>query len=86
MASFVPFLVYFMLSWRDHIHRAFLLLFEDQARLIAGNSLQGIAAMVRGFVVGNFASGHVAGAAELAAVLVFRLPYPLLIGPVQRRF
>ena len=28
MASFVPFLVYFMLSWRDHIQRSFLRFFE----------------------------------------------------------
>ena len=27
MASFVPFLVYFMLSWRDHMRRSFLYLF-----------------------------------------------------------
>jgi len=30
MFSFVPFLVYFMLSWRDHIHRSFLQLFQGK--------------------------------------------------------
>jgi predicted PurR-regulated permease PerM len=83
MASFVPFLVYFMLSWRDHIYRGFLLLFDGHARLVAGNSLQGIAAMVRGFVVGNFALGLVLAAVSSLLFWAFHLPYPLLIGPLS---
>jgi predicted PurR-regulated permease PerM len=35
MASFVPFLVYFMLSWRDHINRSFLQFFHGEGRLVA---------------------------------------------------
>ena len=31
MASFVPFLVYFMLSWRDHMRRSFLYLFSGRS-------------------------------------------------------
>ena len=57
MVSFVPFLVYFMLSWRDHINRSFLQLFHGEARVVAARSLQGIAEMVRAFVVGNFLLG-----------------------------
>ena len=57
MVSFVPFLVYFMLSWRDHINRSFLQFFHGEDRLIAARSLQGIADMVRAFVVGNFLLG-----------------------------
>ena len=30
MASFIPFLVYFMLSWRDHINRSFLQFFHGR--------------------------------------------------------
>ena len=37
MASFVPFLVYFMLSWRDHVRRSFLQVFEGPQRMIVGN-------------------------------------------------
>src|SRR6202011_4629404 len=57
MTSFIPFLVYFMLSWRDHINRAFLQFFHEEDRLVAARSLQGIADMVRAFVVGNFLLG-----------------------------
>ncbi len=83
MASFVPFLVYFMLSWRDHVHRAFLQLFEGQARLVAGNSLAGVATMVRGFVVGNFVLGLLLAGLSSLLFWLFRLPYPLLIGPLS---
>ena len=57
MVSFIPFLVYFMLSWRDHINRSFLQFFHGEDRLVAARSLQGIAEMVRAFVVGNFLLG-----------------------------
>jgi predicted PurR-regulated permease PerM len=83
MSSFVPFLVYFMLSWRDHLHRTFLLLFEDRARPIAGNSLERIASMVRGFVVGNFALGLLLAVLSSLAFMLFHLPYPLLTGPLS---
>ncbi len=83
MASFVPFLVYFMLSWRDHMYRGFLHLFDGEARLVAGNSMQGIAAMVRGFVVGNFALGIVLALISSLLFWALRLPYALLIGPLS---
>ncbi|HSW48608.1 MAG TPA: AI-2E family transporter, partial [Bryobacteraceae bacterium] len=83
MASFVPFLVYFMLSWRDHLHKAFLQLFQGQARLVAGNSVEGITVMVRGFVVGNFALGLLLAVVSSLLFWLCRLPYPLLIGPLS---
>ncbi len=83
MASFVPFLVYFMLSWRDHIQPAFLQLFEGSGRIRAATSLDGIAAMVRAFVAGNFLLGLLLAAASSACFAFFRLPYPILIGPLS---
>jgi predicted PurR-regulated permease PerM len=83
MASFVPFLVYFMLSWRDHMHRTFLQLFGDQARGVASQTLDGIATMARAFVVGNFVLGLLLAIVSTLVFWLFRLPYPLLIGPVS---
>ncbi|MCS6953299.1 MAG: AI-2E family transporter [Bryobacterales bacterium] len=83
MASFVPFLVYFMLSWRDHIHRSFLQLFEGQDRLVAGKSMEGIAAMVRAFVVGNFVLWVILAVVSSLLFWLFKLPYPLLTGPLS---
>ena len=83
MVSFVPFLVYFMLSWRDHINRSFLQLFQGEDRLVAARSLQGIADMVRAFVVGNFLLGMLLAVGSSIAFWVIRLPYPLLVGPLS---
>ena len=83
MVSFVPFLVYFMLSWRDHINRSFLQFFHGEDRLIAARSLQGIADMVRAFVVGNFLLGLLLAVLSSFAFWIMRLPYPLLVGPLS---
>jgi predicted PurR-regulated permease PerM len=83
MASFIPFLVYFMLSWRDHINRSFLQLFQGEARVVAARSLQGIAEMVRAFVVGNFLLGLLLAVVSSAMFWLMRLPYPLLVGPLS---
>jgi predicted PurR-regulated permease PerM len=83
MASFIPFLVYFMLSWRDHINRSFLQLFHGEARGVAARSLEGIAEMVRGFVVGNFLLGFLLAVFSSAMFYFIQLPYPFLVGPLS---
>ena len=83
MASFVPFLVYFMLSWQDHLHRSFLQFFEGEDRLIAAKSLQGIGDMVRGFVVGNFVLGVLLALVSSLTFWIIHVPYPLLAGPIS---
>jgi predicted PurR-regulated permease PerM len=83
MASFVPFLVYFMLSWRDHINRSFLQFFHGEDRLVAARSLQGIADMARAFVVGNFLLGVMLASVSSVAFFSIRLPYALLVGPLS---
>jgi predicted PurR-regulated permease PerM len=83
MVSFIPFLVYFMLSWRDHLNRTFLQFFRGEDRLIAARSLAGIADMVRAFVVGNFILGLVMALVSSAMFWQMGLSYPLLVGPVS---
>jgi len=83
MASFVPFLVYFMLSWHDHIYRSFLQFFQGEDRAAAARSLQGIADMVRAFVVGNSVLGLLLASASSLAFWIVHLPYPLLVGPLS---
>ena len=81
MISFIPFLVYFMLSWRDHINRSFLQFFHGEDRLVAARSLEGIAEMVRAFVVGNFLLGLLLAVLSSTAFWAMHLPYPILVGP-----
>ena len=83
MASFVPFLVYFMLSWRDHINRSFLQFFHGEDRLVAARSLAGIADMVRAFVVGNFLLGLLLACISSVLFSLIRLPFPMLVGPLS---
>ncbi len=83
MVSFIPFLVYFMLSWRDHLNRTFLQFFHGEDRLIAARSLAGIADMVRAFVVGNFILGLLMASISSLMFWQMRLSYPLLVGPLS---
>ena len=83
MASFIPFLVYFMLSWRDHINRSFLQFFHGEDRLVAARSVQGIADMVRAFVVGNFVLGLLLAMLSSTLFWALGVPYPMLVGPLS---
>jgi predicted PurR-regulated permease PerM len=83
MASFVPFLVYFMLSWRDHVNRSFLQFFHGEARLVAARSLEGIAEMVRAFVVGNSVLGLLLAALSSMVFWIIHVPFPMLVGPLS---
>jgi predicted PurR-regulated permease PerM len=83
MVSFVPFLVYFMLSWRDHINRSFLHLFHGEDRLVAARSLQGIADMVRAFVVGNSILGLFLALVSSVMFWLMGLPLAPLVGPLS---
>ncbi|HJZ99045.1 MAG TPA: AI-2E family transporter [Candidatus Solibacter sp.] len=83
MSSFIPFLVYFMLSWRDHINRSFLQFFQGEDRLVAARSVQGIADMVRAFVVGNFVLGLILAIISSLVFWLIHVPYPLLVGPLS---
>jgi predicted PurR-regulated permease PerM len=80
MASFVPLLVYFMLSWRDHLVQSFLQFFDGADRVTAARSLQGIAVMARAFVAGNFIIGVMLASISTALFAVIHLEYPFLTG------
>jgi predicted PurR-regulated permease PerM len=80
MISFVPFLVYFMLSWRDHVRKSFVLLFEGSDRATAGKAWQSIAEMARAYVVGNVILGILLSIASCVCFWSWHLPYWILIG------
>jgi len=83
MTSFVPFLVYFMLSWRDHIYKSFLRFFEGPDRLVVARSVSGISTMARAFVVGNFMIGIILASFSAALFAVIGIRYPFLIGALS---
>jgi predicted PurR-regulated permease PerM len=84
MASFVPFLVYFMLSWRDHLRTSFLSLFgEGENRIVAGRTWHGVAEMARAYVLGNFMLGLLLSTASAILFAAVGLPYWPLVAPIS---
>jgi predicted PurR-regulated permease PerM len=83
MASFVPFLVYFQLSWGDHIRTRVLYLFDGADRHVAGRALASVAEMVRAYVVGNFLLGVFLSVASSILFASVKLPYWLVAGPLS---
>ncbi len=83
MASFVPFLVYFQLSWGDHLRTRVLYLFEGTDRQVAGRALASVAEMVRAYVVGNFLLGLFLSIASSILFASVKLPYWLVAGPLS---
>jgi predicted PurR-regulated permease PerM len=86
LASFVPFLVYFMLSWRDHIGRTFLRLFQDEGRYMVGQSWLGIGDATRAYVLGNFFLWVFVSSVSAIAFFFLAVPYWPLVGPLSAFF
>ena len=72
--------MYFMLSWRDHVRAASVMLFRMENRNAAYVTLGLIAAMIRSFIVGNFMIGLFLSAASMAAFGLMGLPYFYFLG------
>ena len=82
-ASFIPFLVYFMLSWKDHARHGFVNLFELENRQVVHKTLNGISAMVRAFVVGNFFLGVLLVGLNSVIFWYMRIPFPFMMGTIS---
>ncbi len=75
LLSFVPFLVFFMLTWQDHLHTATVLLFRPENRRRTHRTLTLVGAMIRSFLLGSLLIGLVIGALSTLVFAVLRLPY-----------
>ena len=83
MMSFIPFLVYFLLTWRDHIRRNSVALFGTGNRMAAEKTLDGITTMIRGFVIGNLIIAAILSVASGLFFWAMGLPYAAVMGPVS---
>jgi predicted PurR-regulated permease PerM len=75
--------VYFMLSWRDHLRRSFLYLFNGSQRQVVGKAWEGIADIARGYVIGNFLLGIMLAVLSCGFFFTIRLPYWPIIGTLS---
>jgi len=78
--SFVPFLVYFMLSWHHHVRSATVMLFRMEYRHTAYVALGLISAMIRSFMVGNLLIGLFLGAVSTFIFWLLHVPFFYFVG------
>lgn len=83
VTSFIPFLVYFMLSWARHLRLATVGLFAAAERPHADAVLGEIAAMIRAFMAGNFFIGVVLSLLSIGVFAVLELPNFYFVGPLS---
>ena len=81
--SFIPFLVYFMLSWKDHAHLATVRLFPKEHRLMAHRTVGRISTMIRGFIIGNVVVGIINSVVSSLVFWQLGIKYPYFIGTIS---
>lgn len=80
VASFVPFITYFLLTWLGPLHRATVRLFPQDQQDEVARTLAQIAAMMRSVLWGNLLVGLLVGAASSLLFGLLGLPYFYLLG------
>lgn len=78
--SFIPFLVYFMLTWQHHVRSATVMLFPLESRHSAYTTLGLISKMIRSFMIGNLLIGLFLGVASTVVFGILHLPFFYFIG------
>jgi predicted PurR-regulated permease PerM len=79
---FIPFLVFFMLTSKNHVWAATLNLFPVGQRQQAEDVIDGISRMVRQYVLGNVLVGVVSAVPITLVFVAIDLPYSLILGPM----
>jgi predicted PurR-regulated permease PerM len=81
--TFIPFLVFFMLSWQDHVRSQTVMLFSMENRNSAYVMLGLIARMIRSFILGNFIIGVFLSVCSIAIFGMIGLPYFYFLGVIS---
>jgi predicted PurR-regulated permease PerM len=74
-ATFIPFLVFFMLTWQEHARSATVGLVATENRRAAYVSLGLMSAMIRNFMVGNLIIGLVMGGVSTVVFGILGIPF-----------
>jgi len=81
--TFIPFLVYFMLSWQQHARSATVMLFRMEHRHTAYITLGLISNMIRSFMVGNLLIGLFMALVSVAVFGAMGVPFFLVVGVIS---
>jgi predicted PurR-regulated permease PerM len=79
-ASFIPFLAYFLLTWRHHARSATVMLFPLQHRNTAFVTLGLISKMLQSFIVGNLLIGLLISGVSVAIFGLLHVPFFYFVG------
>jgi predicted PurR-regulated permease PerM len=79
-ASFIPFLAYFLLTWKHHARSATVMLFPLEHRHTAYVTLGLIGKMLQSFIVGNLLIGLLISGISVAIFGVLHVPFFYFIG------
>jgi len=79
-ASFIPFLVFFMLTWQEHVRKATVGLFPLEHRREAYATLGLISRMIRSFMVGNLLIALAIGGVSTAVFGILHVPFFFFAG------
>jgi predicted PurR-regulated permease PerM len=83
VATFVPFLVFFMLAAKPRIWKATIDLFPDEHRGRVRGALDQVSLMLRSFVAGNALVAIILMLLSWGFFLLIHLDYPFLLGSVS---
>jgi predicted PurR-regulated permease PerM len=81
--GFVPFLVFFMLTWKDHARDATVRLFAPEHRAKAHRTVGKISGMIRSFIVANAVVGLLNAAISTLVFWLLGIPYFYFIGVIS---
>ena len=73
--TFAPFLIYFMLTWKDHAHASTVRLFPKEHRLAAHRTIGKISEMIRSYIVGNVFVGLLNAVVSGIVFWYLNIPY-----------
>ncbi|HKM47853.1 MAG TPA: AI-2E family transporter [Terriglobales bacterium] len=79
-ALFVPFLAYFLLTWRSHARSATVMLFPLEHRNTAYVTLGLIGKMLQSFIVGNLLIGLLISGVSVAVFWLLHVPFFYFVG------
>ena len=74
-ASFIPFLVFFMLTWQEHARKATMGLFSNENKRAAYVTMGLISGMIRNFMVGNLMIGLIMGGVSTVVFGILHIPF-----------
>ncbi len=83
LASFVPFLLYFMLSWRDRLGQNAIRIFHGKDRYVISKTWIGIGDATRAYVLGNFLLWVFLSSLSATTFFFLGIPYWPLVGIIS---